>query len=423
MLEEFLKTRKLFDFMNAEIREEMLSSAMGVDLCLAKCRSLVLLERFIYLNKIDKTALISENLLDRHLHQIILRISYESDKENFQYRLQSYFLSYQKRIEILDEIIAITQEELYEVYPYYKNFLSIHEDLSSAREKITIEFKKIIEKSFLSHELHFTNRYGFAVFPDIKFESKDYGLIANILNSHFASIGALMYYGFNLSPYPLYCYQIPSVSVLAATLYVYGQESVPVGNHHDWWAFGAQKEIWRLNSASKNHDAILKATQSVFELHEQGHDLSVNGDRTLYYFLKSIGVQDEDLYRTDFATEYDLKSWKRIQEGRGCFKDICFILGDFLANMAAIISGIAPEEVQIMRAINWGISSPPDLKKRPRGKLSFLRYSLNKDFDDLFSSLERIFDASRKSPDKTAQEIYDMDFKSWQILEEHYVLS
>ena len=403
----------------AEIIEKT-SYAMDIESSLARCRSLVLLERILYLNKVDADSILSVNLLDRHQHQTILRVCYEMDGENFQDKLQSYFSSYQNRIEILEEIITVSKQELSELYPHYQDLVSPEENLTKAREIISVEFKKIVQNSFLNRELHFINRFGFAVFPEMEVDSKEYGFIAKISNSKFASVGGLMYYGFNVHPYPLYCYQMPSISVLAATLYVYSQASLPILDNHNWWSFGAQKEMLQLPPASKQYDAILKLTSNVFEFHEQGHGLSINGDKTLLYFLKSLGIKDEDLYNTDFATENDLKSWQRIKNGTGSFKDICFLLGDFLSNIASLLAGIPPEEEQIMRAINWGISSPPDVKNRPRGKVSFLRYSLTKDFNNLFCTLEKIFYTVKNCPDKTAQVMQDMDFDSWQILQEYY---
>ena len=396
------------------------SCAMDIDSSLARCRSLVLLERILYLNRVEADSILSVNLLDRHQHQTILRVCYEIDRENFQDKLRSYFLSYQKRMEILEEIIVVTKKELYELYPHYQNFVSPHENLTTTREKIAVEFKKIVRSSFLNRELHFINRYGFAVFPEIEIDSKEYGFVSKITNSKFVSVGGLMYYGFNVKSYPVYCYQMSSISVLAATLYLYSQEDLPVLKNHNWWALGAQKEMLHLPFASKQYNSILQLTTNVFELHEQGHGLCVNGDKTLYYFLISLGLKDEDFYSTDFATENDLKIWQRVKSGIGSFKDICFLLGDFLSNIASLLAGISPEEEQIMRAVNWGISSPPNVKNRPRGKVSFLRYSLNKDFDNLFSTLEKIFYTVKNCPEKTAQAMQDMDFGSWKILQEYY---
>jgi len=140
----------------------------------------------------------------------------------------------------------------------------------------------------------------------------------------------------------------------------------------------------------------------------------------LYHFLKSIGVRDEDIYKTDFATENDLKSWERVKNGNCSPKDICFLLGDFLANISALLGGMKEQAIAVLRAFNWGISSPPSPNRRPRGKISFLRYSLDKDFENLFKKLENIFFTARENPAKTQYLMQELDLESWHKLKEYY---
>lgn len=386
------------------------------------CRSLVLLERLLYLNNIEPQHLALPNLLDRHQHQTILRLYYEKNQSAFFDKLQLYYSSYQERLELLKEIISLTKEELYEHFPYYKDFIKINNEINlvEARKKITDEFKKIIEDSPLNQELYFANKFGFAIFPELKVEPAEYGLIAKILDTQFTSVGGLMYYGFNFRDHPIYYYQILPIEVLTATLYLYAKETSPITASKEWWAMSVYKEMSSLPESFKNHRALSKLTLEVLELHEQGHSLCVNGDMSLYHFLKTLGVKDQDIYKTEFATDDDLKSWERIKEGSCSPKDVCFLLGDFLANISALLAGMSEQTVLIMRAFNWGISMPPSPNRRPRGKISFLRYSLDKDFEHLFSKLEKIFIAAKKYPKETRQAIQEMELESWHKLEEYY---
>ncbi len=384
------------------------------------CRSLVLLERLLYLNKVDEKSIASENLLDRHQHQTILRLYYENNKKDFHSTLERYYSSYQERVKLLKKVISLTNNEFIENYPYYKDLISMNDNISEAREKITKKFNEIIRNYSLSKELYFANKFGFAIFPELKIEATSYGLISRIYNSRFTSVGGLMYYGFNIQKSPVYYYQMLSIAVLAATLHLYSNKPFPTIKNNEWWNIGAYKEVHALSHTLKDFDEIFRLTLKVLELHEQGHSLCVNGNKTLYDFLKSIGVRDEDFYKTDFPTDNDLKSWDRVKNGACAPRDVCFLLGDFLANISALLAGMQGPEILLMRAFNWGISSPPASNRRPRGKVSFLRYSLDKNFDDLFYKLEKIFTTARKCPAKTKQAMQDMDIDSWHILEKHY---
>jgi hypothetical protein len=382
------------------------------------CRSLVLLERLLFLRKIEESGLITNNLLYQQVHQKILRLFYEYNKTDFLEKLQNYYFDLNVRKKTLHSVIEATNTALNDSYPIYKNFVNLNMDKIEATNQIMHEFERIVVSDF-PKEVYFATPDGFALFPALKPEATNYGLIAKIDDSRYASTGAMVYYGFNLRRTNTYYYQIPSIYVLAATLHLYALNPPP-GNSNEWWVDMAYKEMASLPENLKNFNSIFSLTFEFLELHEQGHALCVNGNKALEQFLLSIGMTSDDFYQTDFATAEDLKSWSRIVNGTCKPRDAFFILGDFLANMAVLLAGIDEYTLTVLKAFNWGFASPPMPNKRPRGRISFLRYAILKDFDNLFLMLEKIFISAKKDPAKTMLAMQEMEFESWQMLVKYF---
>jgi hypothetical protein len=299
--------------------------------------------------------------------------------------------------------------------------------LPYAVDLITQEFAKVISNNdAVNEKAHFSNQFGFSLFLKVKDQKMSYGLASKIYDSHLVSTGGLKYYGYSIldnNNQHHYYYQILPINVLAETLFLYSFVQFPKIKDDEWWIACPYFEMASLANEYKNYPAIFKLTHEILELHEQGHGLCVNGDKTLYQFFSANGVKDEEFFQPGFATSNDLKAWERMKNNCATSRDVLFLLGDFLADFAALLTNPSLATTTVIRAFNWNLSALPwELNKRPRGRVSLLRYALDKDFDHCFDHLKKIIKSTRQSPDKTLSLIREMELANWQILEKHYKL-
>ncbi|HEX4963062.1 MAG TPA: class I SAM-dependent methyltransferase [Thermoanaerobaculia bacterium] len=262
----------------------------------------------------------------------------------------------------------------------------------------------------------FSNGYGFGAFSVSHVKDLGTMRLGAIDDTSLFSIGALMFYGFNLPGRPGMAFmQSPQIEVLAATFFQMIQHGRAAGMSHGPWHEPIFRELRSECAAGAAPAAVERAVREFLELHELGHTYRCNGAQPVLDLLKRRGLEDA-LPSLDFPSPYQLASWRRIRAGEGTIADVLFLYGDFLANMTLAASGVSPLTLTLLRAFNWWLVRPPKERSRPRGLYSFLYYTASSRLEDFCRDLDGIFETALTQPASLAGRMKALEWDHWNAL-------
>lgn len=373
-------------------------------------------ERLEYLQSLNKINLKSFSLLSLP-HQTILRVLLSTNISNDELiitTVKEYSQNFLTRVNCLDVLIEKYKSNSSEDLSSKNNINAQKMKYSGTSRMHCDSFGSIIQSIKNGRDIEFENEHGFAIFKSSESMLAEGRLsLMKLPECRYASVGAMMFYGFNLNKYPgiFFLQEIP-IKILANIFYCLSSNTPDVVSEYGW----GKMICHEMKSFNKVHQPVdfQKACMNFLISHEIGHSYVYKGNREILDYLYHLGLTDQDIYQPDFPSSYDLNAWERIKQGIGTKRDVCFILGDMLANLVVVNAEIPPLEHALLRAFNWSLVSPPSPEKRPRGNILFLRYSLEKNLDALLAIIEKIFSSLQKNKNQTAELMLRAESDAWQ---------
>lgn len=266
-------------------------------------------------------------------------------------------------------------------------------------------------------DICFSNNAGFGFFnvSEIKEMHKVQCHICD--SSRYASLGALMYYGFTHEKNA--CFIPSSIKVLAMVLQAQlGRLDIWKGNITCAKDMIAEELSGYLSFYKGNisHSVLYKNVLDFLVLHEQGHYLSNENHRFwIEDALSFAGIDKSYLYQVRFPPKELLGAWGRIREGKGSVEDALFLLGDYIANMN-ILYCISRPQLYLMKLFHWWLVKKPGIKSRPRGFSAFLCHAINPRLNDASKELGKILLVAKNDPANLARTLVDFEEKYWNEL-------
>jgi hypothetical protein len=387
-----------------------------------KTRALVCLDRLQFLKGIEETTLHRGTMLDLQ-HQTIFRILGEKYPEKIHNLIDQYISIPESRKVLLN----LAQSDLLEEIGSANHTIP---DVMVNADKTKGGFSYIseIEKEFKTlvpliceqdpKATIFSNPFGFSYFSGDLITEKNDHIKAD--GSFYSSVGGMMYYGFNISSVQSSFIQAHSINILAETFKAQIAHSDTLVSTY---AAPQNEMIYALKDYAQTtpnwQKRIVDDTTRFLIAHEEGHNPQHKGNKPLFEIIDELNIDKSEFYAIEFPTEYDLKSWQRIKDGEGKPKDVLFLLGDFLSNMAVLETGIDEPTNKVLQAFNWWLAKPPTAKARPRGLVGFLANSYEYDRDLHIADMKRILQTSIENPKVLAKEMIDFEFRSWERLKMH----
>lgn len=376
-------------------------------------------ERLEYLFLINRKDIYSSNLLSLP-HQTILRIFISINNftdQNIGQLIRAYCYNPDYRQHCLDTLLKKIVFNIKHAGELKEN-TGEKMKYSGTSSYHRLKFKTLCVNNSRK-TIYFENQHGFGIFPVRNIITIEGRLsLMTLEECRLASVGAMMFYGFNSKQYSnLFFLQKIPIKILAYTLYYMScnkKNNVDI----DWWEHMYYHELASVVHSFKPED-FEKGCLDFLIAHELGHTYRYNNNQKILSFLYEIGLDKEDIYQPDFPSQYDLDAWHRIKSGLGTCRDVCFILGDLLANLVILAGGISPLVHSLLRSFNWSLIMPPSAERRPRGNILFLRYSLEDSLDPILNILRKIF-LSVKLGGKTAELMQQMEKTAWEELENIY---
>jgi hypothetical protein len=282
----------------------------------------------------------------------------------------------------------------------------------------SISLFNVVRRSLPAHKfVSFANRFGFAVYPianDFSWQGARFMELANVDK---ASIGAMMFYGFNLAlEETFYLLTIP-IRILAYTFYLYGKHGLPKGVCHKPWHDRIQKEVRWLIATNDRPEHVYQHTRRMLMAHEIGHTYAFCDVSPIPDIVHKVGGNVHELYRANFPDQRDLLAWNRLQDGTGSLRDLSFLLGDLFANITVLRGGIDDNTLSVMRAFHWWLVHPPCTGERPRGNVTFLQASIGQTQTlEVLRLLEEVVAALNVDPRRAAKQMIRMDDLNWSKL-------
>lgn len=274
-------------------------------------------------------------------------------------------------------------------------------------------FDKVVEPmkqdaSFVT----FSNMQGFAYFhtPKPATDIPDLPQGYHVSGLSHSSSDAVFYYGFNLGK-NIYIQNTP-IAVLADTYGLYIHDKVHIDNTRPlpYALARVHMELDQLDSNTPQQ-LIEKGVKDFLIKHELGHDGTYQGNAPVQEMLRSFDLDEKTFYEPRFPTKEDLGSWKRVRNGQGQPKDILFLLGDFIANMAILNTELSPQSMHTLRAFNFWLGRERTETYPPRGTRSFLAHSYDYQPELYINDLARLVDISLNKPETLANEMRSFDKK------------
>ena len=233
------------------------------------------------------------------------------------------------------------------------------------------------------------------------------------------SVGAGIYFGFNLLEHPDRVFlQEGSVRLLANTMACYGElGGAPSSRNDDRHRLLCEAVRESFPNSLKQRDEIFQATKDFLLRHEIGHSFGSSRScpiGTIIHEATGLWWQAVPL---SFPSEYQLGGWNRIKRGQGSIDDICFVFGDFLANVAAYQTGLPEPSVSLLKAFHWWIVPPANETKMPRGGAIFLKLLYDRNPQGVLNDLRTLFSAVANNPSAVGRLMVEMECASWNWLQ------
>ncbi len=390
-----------------------------------RIRQLVVLDRISFLNSLDLAALDKGTILDLQ-HQTIFRIIAESNPSELPKILDRYIQSPASRPEYYQIALANCLSDLKGSSTQKRDAINparIAGGFSYTSSVIDETLKPFVALSVQMRKrdpeaIAFSSPQGFCYFPSENIRHDPETDIKTVHGSYYSSVGGMMYYGFNTTiAEPSYLQKHP-VHVLAQTCtamvrhaeHLMGQATFPQNLMlAELVAYSQETPNWS--------DRVESDIARFLIAHENGHDPSHPGNRTLFDIMDELNIPHTDFYNIDFPSNDDLKSWDRIRAGQGRPRDVLFLLGDFLANMAIIEDSIGHPSHRLLRAFNWWLVKKPTINARPRGLTTFLSQSYHYDPESHRDMLRAILLSATQYPDTLEKELRNLESLGWAFIE------
>lgn len=386
-------------------------------------REMVVRDRLAFLKGLNESALASGTFLDLQ-HQTLFRILSEMNGgissevldhyiENPDFRRGVYDKVYEYCLKGLTSTPDISYrnidaQKIAGGYSYSSSLAEEIERLSSLFNRVSIDNPNaVIIRSTL----------GFAYFPSEHIHFNDALNIAEINDSRLASVGAQMYYGFNVSSGQPSFLQTQPIKVLAQSLAAHVRNASSLQSQY---SLGHKLILKEMSTYAEENDSwesdIADDVKTFLTGHELGHVPDYEGNKLLFSALQEAGISAEEFYKIGFPIQDDLNAWSRIKDGKGKPRDVLFLLGDYLANMALLCEGIDSNKIRPLRAFNWWLAKKPTDSSRPRGLTNFLADSYSFNQEAFVNGLRDIFYTSVRRPHEIRQKLDDFEKQGWKKL-------
>lgn len=380
-------------------------------------RELVCLDRKRFLSSISAPQLVQGTLLDLH-HQTILRLVHERSEMPVN-RSCDFVAEYASNSVFREELL---QQNLRTLSAELNKAIQIRKEHSDVDIKVESPIQNDCRGGFtyrvggeaevkrrwenLSERANSLNPAGLSFFAPGAFayfrsyELSSFGNhIRRLSSTYYASVGALMYYGFNAKRGRESYLLEPSIAMLTSTFLAHAHDQVFLLDGYD-------KNQGKLISRARDYcdqygDSyadIYAYFSEAFAFHELGHRRSCDGYRALEAVLTEAGASTESLYDAEFPSDIDLRTWDRVRHGCGGVRDVLFLYGDFLANFAAIEIGLSEMAIALIEWFNWWLLRPASYGNRPRGVAAFIVYALERDKKFLFVHLGKLLRIAKNEP-------------------------
>lgn len=386
------------------------------------CR-LVAEDRLAYLESIQLADLRECMLLDLP-HQSILRIAASKLNIDLFELVSEYFHDSRFRESLLKEILDDARRSTgSETDALGCIKVRVQSGLGHTSFATHVKLFDVLRRKLQNNEyVSFANRFGFAAYHLQPGFSWNGGYFIELNDLSLSSIGAMMFYGFNVGKTStLFLLTIP-IRILAYTLYLYGKNGLPEGIRHQPWHLEIHREINRLVDACDHPEFVYRHTRHMLMAHEIGHSYSYCDVSPILDIVREAGGDVEELYKGDFPTDSDLNAWARLQAGTGTLRDVSFLFGDLFANLTAIMGGLDNHSLGVMRAFHWWLTRPPKTGQRPRGNVTFLVASCSDPLERsrVLKQLKDIITALYINPTKAADQMSRMEILTWRKVERQF---
>ncbi len=395
--------------------------APSEDDLLTSLRRSIFFERQGFLSELSVFDINNTGMLDLP-HQSLLRFAQAAFPDKIETILKNYFLSPQSRRDLLVRVQSLYCAENRKITrktpPTLAGSGFVTHSVHLLRQFSALA-KKLPPEQFVVVD----NPFALAAFRRGNSETVCGVEIEYLDDDDIASTGALMYYGFSLGQNRRSLIQMRPLRVLALTLQCYARLGCPPRCGAAWREHHICSEIQRFVELAKPGYAFLEDVRQMIVLHEVGHHSYFSDGGLISKVLERFGVGEEDLYRPSFPSYEDLGSWRRIRAGSGSIRDVLFILGDFLANLSAVIANVSsPNLIYVFRTFHWWLLFPPSPKRRTRGISWFLSLTSDGNIDQpkLEETLDSVLSTALNRPSNIAKTLYSWDRYFWnQLVHRH----
>lgn len=265
----------------------------------------------------------------------------------------------------------------------------------------------------------FNNRFGFACFSPGTNENWYGQAVESVRPSWMTSVGAGIYFCFNVLEHPDRVFlQEGSVRLLADTMACYGEVGVAPYSRSDErhrLLCAAVRESF--HEPMRQRDEIFHASKDFLIRHEIGHSFGCSRSCPITTVIHEATGLWWEAVPVAFPSEHQLGAWTRIKRGESSLDDICFVFGDFFANLVAYQSGLPDASVSLLKAFHWWIVPPASETRMPRGGAIFLKLLYDGNLQGVLHDLQTLFAASKNNPSMVRQMMIEMECASWRWLQ------
>lgn len=286
-------------------------------------------------------------------------------------------------------------------------------------------FARLFEQAnevYVDRVIYFATPHGFAAF-DPEHVTHDGRTRSQVVDGcSYSSTGGLMYFGFNIPGTGSFLQRHP-IEILARTFVslAKNERRSSGGSLNDWMIHSELLDYRKARGGS--FEITLKDTLQFLDSHETGHDLNTEGNYRLRAALDVTKTSHDAFYTVDFPSEKDLSAWTRVRTGQGTARDILFLLGDLLANMAILESHHCCAWLHLLRAFNWWLLREPKTGMRPRGIACFLAQSYFFDPEPFYRDIEEILHVANVDPTYLPTCLFAFERKGWDALKRYVEIS
>jgi hypothetical protein len=259
----------------------------------------------------------------------------------------------------------------------------------------------------------------FAYFPSAV-DSGIADFIKTVEDCRTASVGARMYYGFNLEPGGDSFLLAPSIRTLADAVSVHAHIDASMFDYSGLRSPMLASAHELLEAVDHNMERLTQVLTRVFAMHELGHRPFCEGNVYLKEAMLAAGVPTEAVYDPSFPSLDQLGTWDTVRLGLGTPEAVTFLIGDYLANLAALQMGLHEPERKFMELFNWWLLRKPVLTNRPRGVGPLLRFLQDRDVGRVQDQLTVLLKASLDAPKTLAEKFYQFEDSAWNWLAQRW---